>query len=165
MGESCDLMPRNGWRWRVTAGVHGHFQVVKLLGQADHLGQLVVFHAEQHALAHVVTVAGGGKALEQRFVEGPAQTQYLAGGFISKAQNGVGIGDLSKEKTGTLTGVIGDFYEGPEGYPKCFQRGAHHNLGGQVHHGNPGDLAQVGDRPGSPGIDLNDKELSLVEWH
>ena len=30
----------------VRRGVHGHFQVVKLLGQADHLGQLVVFHAE-----------------------------------------------------------------------------------------------------------------------
>ena len=79
---------------RVCRGVHRHLQVVKFLRQADDLRQLVVLHADEDALAGGMGVACGGKALENGFVEGPAQAQDFAGGLHFGAEHGVGIRNL-----------------------------------------------------------------------
>ena len=83
----------------VRGGVHGHGQVVELLGQTHHLGQLVVLHAQQDPLAGVMAVAGGGEALVDGLVEGPAQAQHLASGPSRELASVI----FSKEKTGTFT--------------------------------------------------------------
>ena len=118
-------------------------------------------HAAPGFLLHLVP--GGYQALEQSLLHVLAQAKHLAGGFHLRGKGGIGIGDLLEGEHRHLDSNIGGLTVQPGSVAQGGQRLAHHDPGGQVHHGHAGDLGNVGHRAAGPGVHLDDVQLILVD--
>ena len=146
-------------------GVEAEAHLVQLPGDVDDLRLVPAVHGDQdpRVLALLHLVSGGDQALEQGLLHVLAQAQHLAGGLHLRGQGGVGVSDLLEGEHRNLHRHIGGAAVQPGAVAQGLQGLAHHDPGGQVHHGHAGDLGDVGHRPAGPGVHLDDVQLPLVD--
>jgi hypothetical protein len=105
--------------------------------------------------------AGG----DLRLGKGPAKVgvnaHHLARGLHLRPQDRIHVGKLGEGQDGLLDGDVGQ----PSllGEAQLLQGRAQHHLGGQLGQGNPDGLAHEGNRPGCPGVHLQDVDHPVLD--
>ena len=162
-GLHRDAQPGDGLG-RALRGIEGTMQIMEATGQVDDLRIIIIRHAQQHAgflLGLRDSQAGGGEPLEQSLADSFADAQHLAGGLHFRPQIGVGIGQLFEGEHRHLHGPIGRRGPQARAIAQARQGLAQHDPGGQIHHGHPRHLADIGYGAGSPGVHLDDIQLPM----
>ena len=106
--------------------------------------------------------AGRRQSLEQGLRAGFPDAQHLPRRLHFRSQQGIGICQFLKGEHRHLHRHIRRRPVEPGSAADIDQAFAQHDPGGNVHHGNTGHLADIGNGSGGPRIDLNDVEFPLM---
>ena len=107
--------------------------------------------------------ARGDEPLEERLFERLADAEHFARRLHFGAELRVDVVELFEAEDGHLDGDVGRIGIEPRAVAEVAQAGAHHDLGGELHHGNARHLGDIRDGARRTGVDLDDVELVLVD--
>ena len=107
--------------------------------------------------------ARGDEPLEERFFERLADAEHFARRLHLGAELRVDVVELFKAEHGDLDGDVGRIGIEAGAVTEIFELLPHHDLGGELHHGNARHLGDIRDGARRTGVDLDDVELVLVD--
>ena len=146
-------------------GVEAEAQLQKPPGHIHDLRLVPLVDGDEHPAVAVLfhMVSGGDQALEKGLPQVLPHPQHLPGGLHFRAECGVGVGDLFKGEDRHLHRHVGRAAVQPRAVTQVFEALPHHDPGGQVHHGHPRHLGDIGHGAGGAGVQLDDVQLPVVD--
>ena len=157
--DACVCQNRRSTHSSIDGKAHLH----KLLGNIRNLGLIRVLHRDKDAAFLIELIAGSYQSFKQRFLHGVGNAQNLAGGFHLRPQLVIHIDQLFEGEHRHLHRIIRRHLIKPGAVPHLRKLLPQHGPGGQIHHGNTGHLADIGDGAGGTGVDLDDIQLVVID--
>src|SRR3990172_6862072 len=136
-------------------------EVGERLTEPGKVGFIRIPHAEENLPLKRQRPARRDLGLGEGAAEVSIDSHHLARGLHLRAKNGIDPAEFHEGKHRLLHGHVAQAWL--PGEPELFQRHARHDLCGQLGQGDPRCLADEGDRPGGPGVHLEDIDGGVLD--